>query len=136
MHLEYRQKGIDVHLTGAFRCSREAARPMLERKNPGVIESISSINRSGRAGQTNYTASKAAVAARTVTWVKELSRYWIRVVALAPVDIGTEMTGSISEDVRMRIESVIPASQFGTLRRSVPRAPLRSRERLRDGQGD
>jgi len=54
-----------------------------------------------------------AVAAMTVTWAKELSRHGIRVVALAPGYIETEMTRSIRKDVRAKIESVIPASRFG-----------------------
>jgi 3-oxoacyl-[acyl-carrier protein] reductase len=80
-----------------------------------VIISISSVNRHGSIGQTNYTASKAGVAGMTVTWAKELARYGIRVLALAPGYILTEMTGGMREDVKEKIEAVIPLRRFGTV---------------------
>ena len=113
MPFEYWQKVIDVNLTGVFLCGREAARLMAQQAAGGVIVSISSVNRHGSLGQTNYSASKAGVAAMTVVWAKELARYGIRVVALAPGYIETEMTGTIREEVRKKIEAVIPLGRFG-----------------------
>jgi 3-oxoacyl-[acyl-carrier protein] reductase len=114
MPADYWQKVIDVNLTGVFLCGREAARLMVEQGSGGVIVSISSINRHGSLGQTNYSAAKAGVASMTVVWAKELAQYGIRVVALAPGYICTEMTEAIREDVRQKIESVIPLRRFGT----------------------
>jgi len=78
------QKVVDVNLSGVFLCAREAAYQMVKYGKNGVIVSMSSISRHGNLGQTNYTATKAGVSAMTVTWTKELSRYGIRVVAIAP----------------------------------------------------
>lgn len=115
MSLQAWQQVIDVNLTGVFLCAREAATHMVQQGNGGVILSISSISRSGNVGQTNYTASKAGVAAMTVTWAKELARYGIRVAAIAPGYIATEMTEAMREDIRERIVKQIPLGRMGTM---------------------
>ena len=63
MSLAQWQAVIDVNLTGVFLCGREAAERMIRRGSGGVIINISSISRHGNAGQTNYSAAKAGVAA-------------------------------------------------------------------------
>src|SRR5690242_18342957 len=78
MSLAQWQAVIDVNLTGVFLCGREAAERMIRGGAGGVIINISSVSRHGNAGQTNYTAAKAGVAAMTVVWSKELARYGIR----------------------------------------------------------
>jgi 3-oxoacyl-[acyl-carrier protein] reductase len=78
------QSVIDVNLTGVFLCGREAAAKFIELGVEGVIINISSISRAGNMGQSNYSAAKAGVAAMTVTWAKELARYGIRSMAIAP----------------------------------------------------
>ena len=75
MTLEQWQAVIDVNLTGVFLCAREAAQRMIVQASGGVIVNVSSISRAGNAGQTNYSAAKAGVAAMTVVWAKELARY-------------------------------------------------------------
>ena len=112
MPSEYWHRVIDVNLTGVFLCGREAARIMVERGTPGVIVSISSVNRAGAIGQTNYSATKAGIVAMTVVWAKELSRYGIRVVALAPGYVETDMTAAMREDVRRKIEAMIPLGRL------------------------
>ncbi|GAB4280943.1 MAG: hypothetical protein Kow0092_36470 [Deferrisomatales bacterium] len=97
----------------AFLCGREAAYHMVQQEGGGVIVSISSVCRHGNLGQTNYAASKAGLAAMTVVWAKELSRYGIRVAAIAPGSVSTEMTGSIRPDVREKIEGAIPLGRMG-----------------------
>ena len=77
MSLAQWQAVIDVNLTGVFLCTREVAAKMIELNSQGAIINISSISRAGNVGQTNYSAAKAGVAAATVTWAKELSRYGI-----------------------------------------------------------
>ncbi len=108
------EKVINVNLTGVFLCAREAAYQMVKYDKKGVIISMSSISREGNFGQTNYTATKAGVAAMTVTWAKELSKYKIRVAAIAPGYISTEMTESIPEHVKEKISNMIPLKRFGT----------------------
>ena len=66
MTLAQWQAVIEVNLTGVFLCAREAAERMIRDGGGGVIVNISSISRAGNAGQTNYSAAKAGVAAMTV----------------------------------------------------------------------
>lgn len=107
------QKVIDVNLTGVFLCGREAAAQMIEHNKAGVIINISSISRAGNIGQSNYAAAKAGVAAMSVTWAKELARYGIRVAAIAPGFIATDMTASMKPEVIAKIESGIPLRKMG-----------------------
>jgi len=113
MSLAQWQSVLDVNLTGVFLCTREAAAQMIEHKSGGVIVNISSISRAGNAGQANYTAAKAAVAADTVTWAKELSRYGIRVGAIAPGFIETEMVASMKPEALQRMAEGIPLKRLG-----------------------
>ena len=106
------QQVIDVDLTGVFLCGREAATRMVESKSKGVIVNISSICRNGNIGQSNYSAAKAGVAALTTTWGKELSRYGIRVGAIAPGYVNTEMVGHIRPDVLDKIKAQIPLGRL------------------------
>ncbi len=108
------QNVINVNLTGVFLCTREAAFQMVKFNKKGVIISMSSISRHGNMGQTNYTATKAGVTAMTVTWAKELSKYGIRVAAIAPGYVETEMTRAIAESVKNKIADMIPLKRFGT----------------------
>jgi len=113
MTLEHWQQVIDVNLTGTFLCGREAATQMIETGTQGVIINISSISRHGNMGQTNYAATKAGVQAMAVTWAKELARYGIRSVAIAPGYIGTEMVMSMKPEAREKISNMIPAKRLG-----------------------
>ncbi|KEA63233.1 3-oxoacyl-[acyl-carrier protein] reductase [Marinobacterium lacunae] len=104
---------IKVNLTGTFLCGREAAAKMIELGTEGCIINISSISRSGNMGQTNYTATKAAVEAMAVTWAKELARYGIRAASIAPGYIGTEMVMAMKPEAREKIEAMIPTKRLG-----------------------
>jgi 3-oxoacyl-[acyl-carrier protein] reductase len=104
---------MDVNLTGTFLCGREAAVQMIKHKQQGCIINISSISRHGNMGQTNYTATKAAVEAMAVTWAKELARYGIRAASIAPGYIGTEMVMSMKQEARDKIAAGIPAKRLG-----------------------
>ena len=113
MSLANWQAVIDVNLTGTFLCGREFFVKLLEQKKPGVCINISSISRSGNLGQSNYTATKAGVAEMTVTWAKEMARHGIRVGAIAPGYINTEMVAAIREDVKQKIIEQIPIRRLG-----------------------
>ena len=106
------QAVIDVNLTGVFLCAREAAQRMIK-GGGGVIVNVSSISRAGNAGQTNYSAAKAGVAAMTVVWAKELARYGIRVGAVAPGFIRTPMVESMRPDVLAKMTAPIPLGRLG-----------------------
>jgi len=107
------QAVIDVNQTGVFLCGREAAAHMVTLASEGVIVNISSISRAGNMGQTNYSAAKAAVAAMTVTWAKELARYGIRCAAIAPGFVATELVTSMNQTVLDVITAKIPMGRLG-----------------------
>ncbi|HEU4616514.1 MAG TPA: SDR family oxidoreductase, partial [Gammaproteobacteria bacterium] len=107
------QAVIDVNLTGVFLCGREAAAHMARLGGGGSIINISSISRAGNFGQSNYSAAKAGVAALTVVWAKELARHAIRVNAIAPGFIATEMVAAMKPDMLEKMAAGIPAKRLG-----------------------
>ena len=109
------EKVLNVNLLGVFLCGREAAYHMVRQGVKGVIVNISSISRAGNVGQTNYSASKSAVDAMTVTWAKELAKYGIRVGAIAPGYINTEMVAKIRPEMLERITQNIPLGRLGEM---------------------
>jgi 3-oxoacyl-[acyl-carrier protein] reductase len=113
MSLGQWQQVIDVNLTGTFLCGRAAATEMVKAGHGGCIINISSISRHGNMGQTNYTATKAGVAAMAVTWSKELARQGIRCAAIAPGYIGTEMVLTMKSEALEKIAAGIPAKRLG-----------------------
>lgn len=113
MSLQEWQMVIDVNLTGVFLCGREAATKMIENGTKGVILNISSLSKAGNMGQTNYSATKAGVAAMTVTWAKELSRYGIRSAGIAPGFIATEMVSSMKPEALEKMCKMIPLGRLG-----------------------
>lgn len=113
MSLNEWQAVIDVNLTGVFLCTREASAHMLKTTDDSCIVNISSVARAGNVGQSNYSAAKAGVAAMTVTWAKELARYNIRSMAVAPGFIETEMTASMPEEALARTLQFVPLGRMG-----------------------
>ena len=107
------QAVIDVNLTGVFLCGREAATKMIENQVPGCIINISSISKSGNAGQTNYSAAKAGVSAMATVWAKELARHGIRSAAIAPGFIATEMVAGMKPEALEKMSSGIPLKRLG-----------------------
>ena len=113
MSLAQWQAVMDVNLTGVFLCGREAAEHMIRQGSGGVIINISSISRHGNAGQTNYSAAKAGVAAMTVVWAKELARYGIRTGTIAPGGVRTEILASMRPDMLEKLLDPVPLKRFG-----------------------
>ena len=113
LSLEQWQAVIDVNLTGVFLCGREAAERMIRLRRGGCIINISSLSRAGNFGQSNYSAAKAGVAALTVVWAKELARHEIRVNAIAPGFIKTEMVASMKPEVLEKMAAGIPVQRLG-----------------------
>ena len=113
MSLEQWQSVIDVNLTGVFLCGREAAACMVALGQGGVIINISSISRHGNAGQTNYSAAKAGVAAMSVVWARELARFGIRAASIAPGFIDTEILSAMRPDVLAKMLAAVPLRRAG-----------------------
>jgi 3-oxoacyl-[acyl-carrier protein] reductase len=111
--LEHWQAVIDVNLTGVFLCGREAAQWMIQLGRKGCIVNISSISRHGNFGQSNYSAAKAGVAALTVVWAKELARHGIRVNAVAPGFVRTEILDAMKPDALTKMASGVPVGRLG-----------------------
>jgi len=104
---------IAVNLRGVFLCTREVA-PHMIRNGGGVILNASSVvGLYGNFGQTNYAATKAGVIAMTRTWARELGRYRIRVNAVAPGFVGTDIVKSMPEKVVQHMISHTPVGRMG-----------------------
>ena len=112
LSLEQWQAVIDVNLTGVFLCGREAAAHMIRLGSRGCIINMSSVSRAGNFGQSNYSASKAGVAAMTVVWAKELARHGIRVNAIAPGFVKTEMVASMKPEILEKLAAGLPAGRL------------------------
>jgi 3-oxoacyl-[acyl-carrier protein] reductase len=110
---------LNVHLGGAFFCTRAAQKHMVER-NYGRIVNVSSTSALGNRGQANYSAAKAGIQGFTKTLAVELGRYGITANAVAPGFIETDMTRETAarlgvdfdDFVAERVES-IPAGRAG-----------------------
>ncbi len=104
---------ISVNLKGVFLCSR-AVVPHMIRQGSGVILNASSVvGLYGNFGQTNYAATKAGVIAFARTWSRELAKYNIRVNAVAPGFIATEMVQKMPEKVVQNMVSHTPLGRMG-----------------------
>src|SRR6478735_4488529 len=104
---------IDTNLGGAFFTCRALSRPMLKRR-AGVIVNITSIvGVHGNAGQTNYAASKAGLIGLTKSLAKELGGRGIRVNAIAPGYIATELTNALPDQAREAILGGTPLGRLG-----------------------
>ncbi len=105
---------LRVNLTGATVMAREVVAKMLETEaGPGVIVNISSISRFGNRGQSSYVAAKAALAANSVTWARELAPHRIRVGAVAPGMIETPMTKGMNQKARDALVAAVPCGRIG-----------------------
>jgi 3-oxoacyl-[acyl-carrier protein] reductase len=115
MTAEQWQRVIDVNLKGVFLCGQAAARAMIEGGRGGVILNASSVvGLYGNFGQSNYVATKAGVIGMTRTWARELGRHGIRVNAVAPGFIGTEILRDMPERVVEMMEEKTPLGRIGT----------------------
>jgi 3-oxoacyl-[acyl-carrier protein] reductase len=105
---------IDTNLGGAFFTCRAVARPMLKRRAGAIVNMSSVVGVHGNAGQTNYAASKAGLIGLTKSLAKELGGRGIRVNAIAPGYISTELTDALPEPAREAILKSTPLGRLGT----------------------
>jgi 3-oxoacyl-[acyl-carrier protein] reductase len=105
---------IDTNLGGAFFTCRAVARPMLKRRAGSIVNMSSVVGVRGNAGQTNYAASKAGLIGLTKSLAKELGGRGIRVNAIAPGYISTELTDALPEPAREAILKSTPLGRLGT----------------------
>lgn len=107
-------KCLDLNVKGYFYCAQQVALKMFKQKS-GVIVNMSSVSsKFALAGQSVYGATKGAVNSLTQTLAKELGGFGIRVNAVAPGFIETEMIDAIPEETRKGYVEKIPLKRFGT----------------------
>ncbi|MBO6534608.1 MAG: 3-oxoacyl-ACP reductase FabG [Balneolaceae bacterium] len=106
------QKVIDVNLTGVFNCAKAVAPIMVEGGKGVILNASSVVGLYGNFGQTNYVATKAGVIGMTKTLARELGRKGIRVNAIAPGFIATEMVQKMPEKV---IEGMVAKTPIGRM---------------------
>jgi 3-oxoacyl-[acyl-carrier protein] reductase len=105
---------IAVNLKSVFNVTRAVLMPMLKQKSGSVINMSSVVGVSGNAGQSNYSASKAGILGFTKSVSKEVGSRNIRVNAIAPGFILTDMTDKLPEDVKTEWTNKIPLRRGGT----------------------
>jgi 3-oxoacyl-[acyl-carrier protein] reductase len=104
---------ISVNLKGVFLCSRAVAPRMIAGGGGVILNASSVVGLYGNFGQTNYAATKAGVISMTQTWARELGRYNIRVNAVAPGFIATDMALAIPEKVLQGMIAHTPLNRMG-----------------------
>lgn len=105
---------LGTNVAGTIHTVQAAARAMMRRRTGSIVVLASIVGERGNAGQTTYAASKAAVATVARSAAKELGRHGIRVNAVAPGMIRTDMTAHLSADVLDRRIADTPLGRLGT----------------------
>lgn len=104
---------VSVNLKGVFLCTRAVVPHMIAGGGGVVLNASSVVGLYGNFGQTNYAATKAGVINMTRTWARELGRYKIRVNAVAPGFIATEMVKAMPEKVLGAMVERTPIGRMG-----------------------
>ena len=105
-------KCLDLNIKGYFYCAQQAALKMFSQKS-GVIVNMSSVSsKMALAGQSVYSATKGAVNSMTQTMAKELARKKIRVNAVCPGFVQTEMVDQLPEDKKKEYLKEVPLGRF------------------------
>ena len=113
MSLEEWQKVIDVNLSAAFLVARTVARDMIKKRAGSIINMSSIIGIHGNGGQANYAASKAGLIGVTKSLASEVASRGVRVNAIAPGFIETDMTAVLPEEIKQKMIDVIPLKRTG-----------------------
>lgn len=104
---------VDVNLKGAFLCTRRVLKGMMKARYGKIINISSVVGFSGNAGQFNYSATKAGIIGMTKSAALELSSRGIRVNAVAPGFIETDMTAVLTDEVKAAYMEKIPLKALG-----------------------
>ena len=107
---------LAVNLTGAFVVSQIVASDMIRKKKGSIINMTSIVGLRGQGGQVNYAASKAGLIGFTKSLAKECGGRGVRVNAIAPGFIDTEMTQAVNEEARKAWLDSVPLKRAGTVK--------------------
>jgi len=107
------QTVIDTNLRGTFNTSRAVSRKMLRRRAGSIVNLSSVVGVHGNPGQANYAASKAGIIGLTKALARELGSRGVRVNAIAPGYISTELTDVLPEETRGLILQNTPLGRLG-----------------------
>ncbi|MDR2702264.1 MAG: 3-oxoacyl-[acyl-carrier-protein] reductase [Spirochaetaceae bacterium] len=113
MSIEDWQKVLDINLTAAFLITRTVGRDMIRKRAGSIINMASVVGIHGNGGQANYAASKAGLIAMTKSMAHEMASRGVRVNAIAPGFIETDMTAAMPEDAKNKMLDVIPLKRPG-----------------------
>ena len=106
-------KVIQVNMRGVYLCTKYAAEVMREQGSGVILNASSVVARFGNFGQTNYVASKAGLEGMTKVWARELGKHGIRVNAVAPGFIKTDMIAGMPEKIIKMMEAKVPLKRWG-----------------------
>jgi len=111
--LEHFDRAIATNLRGVFLCAREALRRMIPPRRGSIVVVSSLSGLAGLPGQTAYAASKGGALALVRSLAREVGRFSIRVNAVAPGLVETDMTAPMPAEQRRAYEAAIPIGRFG-----------------------
>ncbi|MDR1325653.1 MAG: 3-oxoacyl-[acyl-carrier-protein] reductase [Treponema sp.] len=114
MSLEDWQKVLDVNLSAAFLIARTVGRDMIRRRAGVIINMASVVGIHGNGGQANYAASKAGLIGLTKSLALEVASRGVRVNAIAPGFVVSDMTNAMSDAAKTTILDHIPLKRLGT----------------------
>ncbi|MDK2792253.1 MAG: 3-oxoacyl-[acyl-carrier protein] reductase [Deferribacteres bacterium] len=106
---------INTNLKGTFLCCKVASRDMMKNRYGKIINISSVVGFTGNIGQANYVSSKSGITGLTKSLALELSARGVRVNAVAPGFIDTDMTSELGEEVRQEMLKKIPLGYFGNV---------------------
>jgi len=106
-------KVIQVNMRGVYLCTKYVAKVMCEQGSGVILNASSVVARFGNFGQTNYVASKAGLEGMTKVWARELGKHGIRVNAVAPGFIKTDMIAGMPEKIIKMMEDKVPLKRWG-----------------------
>ncbi len=105
---------LQVNLTGAFNLTRAVARPMMKQRGGAIVNLTSVVGEMGNAGQAAYAATKAGLIGLTKAVARELASRGVRVNAVAPGYVDTDMTHALPEAARTKLQEMIPLARIGS----------------------
>ena len=107
---------LETNLTGAFLCTKECLRHMVRARRGAIVNVSSVVSGLGNPGQANYCASKAGLEGMTRSLAREYANRSVRVNAVAPGFIVTDMTEALGEKAREALISQVPLGRLGSTR--------------------